>query len=260
MKHHYTTKTDGLLVKVSRIVVRVVLITVLALPSAYLIEVPGYTFDVLGKSNDKSLIKINDQDGQSDESNGKILLLTVLSGGGSISYTPTFRVLPALVRKNQAVIPSEVVYPPAYGEDQSKNMKIKEMHTAQDSAKAAVVKYIKNKLGEEYTDKVETQIDDVGGPSAGLAFALGILQKSGKYNLTRGNTVAVTGTIDENGVVGPIGGVNLKMKAAVGAGASVFILPEKNYQELDKNQVPENVRIIHVNSLDGAVNALLELK
>ncbi|MDR1448187.1 MAG: Lon protease [Candidatus Ancillula sp.] len=242
----------------SRIIVKVTLVAVLLLPSAYLIEVPGYTFDVLGKSNDKSLIKINGEDSQNNAQNGKILLLTVLSSGGPISYVPTARLLPSLLKEDQTIMPSEAVYPPTYSTNDLEDAEIQEMHTAQDSAKEAALEFIKNKTGQEYTEKVETQIDNVGGPSAGLAFALGILQKSGKFDLTKGKIVAVTGTIDQNGNVGPIGGINLKLEAAINDGASVMILPEKNYQELDTSRIPKNIRIIQVNSLEDAVNALLE--
>src|SRR4051794_12014814 len=67
--------------------------------------------------------------------------------------------------------------------------------------------------------------NSVGGPSAGLAFTLGIVDKLTPGSLTGGRTVAGTGTIDGFGNVGPIGGIQQKIAAAEEAGATVFLAP-----------------------------------
>lgn len=69
--------------------------------------------------------------------------------------------------------------------------------------------------------------DQIGGPSAGMMFALGIIDKVGKEDLTDGRFIAGTGTIDSKGAVGPIGGIELKMLAARRAGATVFLAPDR---------------------------------
>ncbi|WKK70957.1 S16 family serine protease [Rathayibacter oskolensis] len=65
---------------------------------------------------------------------------------------------------------------------------------------------------------MDIQLDDVGGPSAGMMFALGIIDKLTEGSLNGGEQVAGTGTIDAAGEVGPIGGIRQKMFGAVGAG------------------------------------------
>lgn len=103
--------------------------------------------------------------------------------------------------------------------------------------------------------KVSIRLADVGGPSAGLMFTLGILDKVGKDDLTDGKFIAGTGTIDPNGKVGAIGGIPLKMIAARRAGASVFLVPAENCAEAAGHD-PAGLRLIKVTSLDSALSAL----
>lgn len=105
---------------------------------------------------------------------------------------------------------------------------------------------------------VTFNLKDIGGPSAGLMFALGLLDKIGKVDLTGGKFIAGTGTIDPNGTVGPIGGIPLKMIGARRAGATIFLVPKDNCAEA-KAHHPSGLRLVKVNSLSGAVNALKQL-
>ena len=70
--------------------------------------------------------------------------------------------------------------------------------------------------------------DDIGGPSAGLMFSLGVYDTLTPGSLTGGADVAGTGTIDERGRVGPIGGIQQKIVAAADAGAKIFLVPPGN--------------------------------
>ena len=76
--------------------------------------------------------------------------------------------------------------------------------------------------------KVNIRLKDIGGPSAGLMFALGIIEKLGKDSLTGGKHLAGTGTIAIDGKVGAIGGIAEKMLGAKDAGATVFLAPADN--------------------------------
>ena len=106
---------------------------------------------------------------------------------------------------------------------------------------------------------VKISLANIGGPSAGLMFALGIIQKVGKnVNLTGGKFIAGTGTIDLNGKVGPIGGIPLKMIGAKRAGATVFLVPAGNCAEA-KEHHPAGLRLVKVSTLSGAVTALKSL-
>ncbi|HEX6497524.1 MAG TPA: PDZ domain-containing protein [Micromonosporaceae bacterium] len=107
--------------------------------------------------------------------------------------------------------------------------------------------------------EISFDLDKIGGPSAGLMFALGIIDKIDPTDLTGGIVVAGTGTIDDDGVVGPIGGVPQKMIGAREAGATVFLTPADNCAEAVANAVP-GLRLVKVSSLDDALNALKALR
>lgn len=102
---------------------------------------------------------------------------------------------------------------------------------------------------------VSFNLAEVGGPSAGLMFALAVVDKLSPGELNGGTFVAGTGTIDSDGNVGPIGGIPYKMTAAREAGASTFLVPAKNCDEASRN-APDGLRLVRVDDLTGAVSAL----
>lgn len=102
---------------------------------------------------------------------------------------------------------------------------------------------------------VQFNLADVGGPSAGLMFTLAVIDKLSPGDLSGGKFVAGTGTIDSEGDVGPIGGIKYKLIAASEAGAETFLVPAKNCDEA-RQGAPEGVRLVKVDNLRGAVDAL----
>jgi PDZ domain-containing protein len=106
---------------------------------------------------------------------------------------------------------------------------------------------------------VDINVADVGGPSAGLMLTLGILDLVGDENLTAGNVVAGTGTIDPKGTVGPIGGIQLKMVAAHDIGARMFLTPAQNCAEAEQAPQP-GLTLAKVTDLDDALTALRDLR
>ena len=99
---------------------------------------------------------------------------------------------------------------------------------------------------------------DVGGPSAGLIFAMAIVDRLTPGELEAGQTIAGTGTIDPRGNVGSIGGIPFKMVAAKEAGATTFLVPADNCAEA-KSQAPGGLRLIKVDTLETAVHAVEDL-
>ncbi|MGL4306740.1 MAG: YlbL family protein [Mycobacteriaceae bacterium] len=105
---------------------------------------------------------------------------------------------------------------------------------------------------------VNFNLGDVGGPSAGLMFTLAVIDKLSPGELNGGKFVAGTGTIDPDGAVGPIGGINHKLVAAREAGATIFLVPDKNCAEAVRN-APSGLTLVRVQNLAGAVSALTDL-
>ena len=106
---------------------------------------------------------------------------------------------------------------------------------------------------------IDIKLADVGGPSAGMMFALGIVDKLTPGSLTGGRFVAGTGTIDDSGNVGPIGGISLKTIGARDKGARFFLTPADNCGEAAKD-IPGGLTLVKVKTLDDAMSALAHIK
>jgi len=104
---------------------------------------------------------------------------------------------------------------------------------------------------------VGIRTDKVGGNSAGLALTLAILEVLTPGELTAGLRVATTGTIDIDGVVGPIGGIRQKVFAARQAGIDLFLVPE--HEASDARDVAGDLRVEGVGNLEDALAVLAEL-
>ena len=102
---------------------------------------------------------------------------------------------------------------------------------------------------------VKISLDKVGGPSAGLMFSLGIIDTVTPGDLTGGKHVAGTGTITPDGTVGPIGGIRQKMLGARAGGATVFLAPAENCDEV-VGHVPEGLHVLRVENIAQARRAV----
>lgn len=105
--------------------------------------------------------------------------------------------------------------------------------------------------------EVNYNLKDIGGPSAGMIFALAVIDKLSPGELNHGKFVAGTGTITDVGEVGGIGGIRHKAAAAAEAGAELFLAPTANCRELAGRSFGE-MKIAAVSSLDDAVKAMDE--
>lgn len=106
---------------------------------------------------------------------------------------------------------------------------------------------------------VKISIGDIGGPSAGMMFALGIIDKLTNDNLTGGKFIAGTGEIEVGGKVDAIGGIQQKMIGARNAGATIFLAPASNCNDV-KNATPAGLRVVKVSTLTQAVTYLEDIK
>lgn len=107
----------------------------------------------------------------------------------------------------------------------------------------------------EFPFDVSIDSGEVGGPSAGLAFTLAILDQLTPGDLTGEGVVAVTGTIELDGSVGPVGGVLQKTEAAVNAGVKVFLVPPDEFADATE-AARGRLDVRQVTSLEEALAAL----
>ncbi|MET4642800.1 PDZ domain-containing protein [Streptomyces sp. NPDC006539] len=107
--------------------------------------------------------------------------------------------------------------------------------------------------------EIDIKLADVGGPSAGLMFSLGIVDKLTPGQLTGGKFIAGTGTIDDQGKVGPIGGINMKLVGARDAGARYFLTPGDNCKAA-ASDTPGGLTLVKVKTIDDAKQSLEKIR
>jgi Lon-like protease len=109
-----------------------------------------------------------------------------------------------------------------------------------------------------YPFNVSVDTSQIGGPSAGLAMTLAIMDKLSTGDLTGGRKVAATGTIDADGNVGDVGGVAQKTVAVENAGATVFFVPPGEYKDA-KSKANASLHVYAVSTLSQALSKLAAL-
>ncbi|MFJ8109805.1 PDZ domain-containing protein [Streptomyces sp. NPDC096132] len=131
--------------------------------------------------------------------------------------------------------------------------------TSDDTGKRRAIVGISAGTDHTFPFSIDIKLADVGGPSAGLMFALGIYDKLTPGSLTGGKFVAGTGTIDDEGKVGPIGGIEMKTVGARSQGAQYFLTPEDNCAAAAKD-TPSGLRLVKVDTIDDALTALQDIR
>ncbi len=231
---------------------------ILVLPSAYVIEAPGPTQNVLGSRDGTAVISISGGRTAVYTDTGKLLLLTVNASGTPEYPVTNAEALIAWMNPRRTVTPSEVVFPIGQSSTQYVKEQRKEMSGSQQSSAKAALAYARSMGIDTRGIKISMHVDDIGGPSAGMMYALGVLDKLTARSETGGKTIAGTGTIDAQGRVGKIGGIRLKMLGARRDGATWFLAPQSNCSEV-VGHVPQGLRDVRVTTLADAYSALLAI-
>lgn len=226
-------------------------------PLPFTLAQPGTTANVLGDDHGTPVISI--EGGTPTRPTKGELRMTTIVATGPEADVGIRDVVDSWFRTDRAVLPRDSVYPTGGSEKEIEKHNLDDMVKSQDAAVDAALNYLGRKPGSV---DVTLHLADVGGPSAGLFFALGIVDKldgdGSGGDLTGGRTIAGTGTIDADGAVGAVGGVSLKTQAARRDGATVFLVPKAECGEA-KSELPEGLRLIPVTTLKGAVNSLRAL-
>lgn len=226
-------------------------------PLPFSLAQPGMTANVLGDNQGAAVITISGA--KTRDTRGQ-LRMTTIEATNPDTRVALSDVLSAWFATDRAVMPRDSVYPSGESTKEIEQHNSAQMKESQDAATQAALDYLH--LSDEKV-KVTLKLADVGGPSAGLLFTLGIIDKlegnGSGGDLTGGRTIAGTGTIDDDGTVGAVGGVALKTQAARRDGATVFLVPKAECSDA-KSELPKGLRLIPVTTLKGAVNSLVALE
>jgi PDZ domain-containing protein len=224
-------------------------------PLPFTLTQPGVTVDTLGDYHGVPVITITGTPTRTTTGQLRATTISATSAGQKISF---WTALKAWIRPDEAVLPSEAVYPqqnPGKAEQET----ARQMTQSQDSATAAALADL-HLSPSQVTVKLD--LGDIGGPSAGQMLSLGIIDKIAGDghggDLTGGRVVAGTGTIDDQGVIGAVGGIPLKTRAAARDGATVFLVPVAECSDAKVN-TPAGLRLIPVTTLSDAVASLTAL-
>jgi len=226
-------------------------------PLPFSVAQPGLTANVLGANKGTQVITV---DGARTRGPSGQLRMVTIEATGPDARVSLGDVIGNWFRADRAVMPRDAVYPTGDTLKEIEQHNTAQMRQSQDAATSAALKYL-----DLSPDKVRVtlKLADVGGPSAGLLFSLGIIDKlhgdGHGGDLTGGRTIAGTGTIDEAGRVGAVGGVALKTQAARRDGATVFLVPKAECADA-KAELPKGLRLVPVTTLKGAVDSLVSLE
>ncbi|GGU66637.1 S16 family serine protease [Streptomyces lavendofoliae] len=226
-------------------------------PLPFTLAQPGSTSDVLGKHKGRQVITVSGAPVRTTE--GKLLMTTIVATGPRTDVD-LGDVVDSWFRGDRAVLPHDSVYPPGKSDAEIEKRNLGQMRQSQNSAVQAALGHL-GKSPEQV--RVDLELADIGGPSAGLFFALGIIDKiegdGAGGDLTGGRTIAGTGTVEADGTVGAVGGVSLKTQAAHRDGATVFLVPKDECADA-RAEKPEGLRLVPVSTLKDAVSSLRALE
>jgi len=228
-------------------------------PLPYVVLTPGNAQDVVNKII--TLSKTADTSIKFYKADGQIYLLSILISSPD-AYVTGAELIYSWGRSDYSVMPRSLFYRDGVSATAEKAIAKTEMVDSQLSAKVAALNFLQSEYPDLDTSKIEPSdiaiaLAKTGGPSGGLAFALGIVELLTPENILRGRGVASTGTIDSKGNVGGIGGVAEKILAAEKAGATLILVPTSNCQDLAPGvaTIPKGIKIAAVSTLKEALTA-----
>ena len=238
------------------VVIALALVAALA-PLPITIAFPGLTANVLGKDKGTPVITVSGVKVRPTTGQLRLVTIAATTPNATVHFTDVAR---AWFADNRAAMPRDSVYPGGGSVKEINAQNQKEMVQSQQAATAAALKYMGLSPSRV---KVTLRLADVGGPSAGLLFTLGVIDKvqgdGHGGDLTGGRTIAGTGTISASGTVGAVGGVALKEQAARRDGATVFLVPRGECSDATA-RLPHGLKVVPVTSLTGALSALADLR
>ena len=234
-------------------------------PLPFVVLMPGNAQNVLDQKAEVKTITLSKSATAALKiypSDGNLYLLSILITNPSAYVTGT-ELIYSWMRSDYAVMPRSLFYKDGRSAEEEKEIAKTEMVDSQIVAKSVALEYLEKNYPQSSTVEIKPSdlnisLAKTGGPSGGLAFAIGIVELLTSENILQGKSVAVTGSIDSAGKVGSIGGVAEKILAAKKAGATLILVPQANCQDLAPNiaTIPSGIKVAAVSSLEEAMAAL----
>ena len=234
-------------------------------PLPFVVLMPGNAQNVLDQSAKAKTITLSKTAPDSLKlypSDGNLYLLSILITNPA-AYVTGVELLYSWMKSEYAVMPRSLFYKDGRSAEAEKAIAKTEMVDSQIVAKSVALEYLEKNYPQSSTVEIKPSdlnisLAKTGGPSGGLAFAIGIVELLTSENVLQGKSVAVTGSIDSAGKVGSIGGVAEKILAAKKAGATLILVPQANCQDLAPNiaTIPSGIKVAAVSSLEEAMAAL----
>lgn len=234
-------------------------------PLPFVVLMPGNAQNVLDQSAKEKTIALSKTAPDSLKlypSDGNLYLLSILITNPA-AYVTGVELLYSWMKSEYAVMPRSLFYKDGRSAEAEKAIAKTEMVDSQIAAKSVALAYLEKYYPQSSSVAIKPSdlnisLAKTGGPSGGLAFAIGIVELLTSENILQGKSVAVTGSIDGAGKVGSIGGVAEKILAAKKAGATLVLVPQSNCQDLAPNiaRIPSGIKVAAVSSLEEAIAAL----
>jgi PDZ domain-containing protein len=263
--------------KIVRLIVGVFFLLATIAPLPFAIVLPGQAQNIF-----KDVITIKDL--ETFPATGRIDLMSIrVTNPDTWIFGP--ELIYSWISSERAVYPKSAIYPPGTSTEEENKQAKADMVGSQDKAIIASINYLQShpeilapttvsesgdiniesltsaelEIANDRSDaldskKIKFNVSKTGGPSGGLVFSIGLVELLTEIDLMQGRHIAGTGTIDSRGVVGPIGGINEKIRSAKKVGATLFFAPVGNAEEIAN--VPQGIKVVTVATLEQAVSYL----
>ena len=204
------------------------------------------------------VLQVKGSDIKTYKAHGQIYLLSIWVSTANAKILGA-EALGCWVRADCVLFPRSVIYKRNTTAVKEEKKALLEMKVSQSDAMSATKKYLATNYPAIDTSKlsdgsVKVSLPNVGGPSGGLIFTIGLIDLLTPEDILQGRKVAGSGTISASGVVGPIGGISEKIIAAKKSGATVLFASRDNCNEIAKNV--SGISIVAISTLDEAISYL----
>lgn len=204
------------------------------------------------------VLQVKDSGAKTYKTNGQIYLLSIWVSTSDAKILGA-EALGCWFRADCVLFPRSVMYKRNTSAVKEEKKALREMKVSQSEALTATKRYLHKNYPEIDTSQlrdssIKVSLPNVGGPSGGLIFTIGLIDLLTPEDILQGRKVAGSGTISATGAVGPIGGISEKIIAAKKAGATLLFASRDNCNEIAKDV--SGISVVAISTLDEALDYL----